>query len=167
MPRYASFQIKSAEVLKNSPPLSVESKLRANQAKNYTDLSNDLRISWDGDLKIDENTGDYVVSYDLEAFTQRLYRRLITQKGTYPGEPDFGWDFEYLFGIPVSEQRELLPYIAKELEKSLLLDSEVSSVSDIKIQIVRDDFRSHKIVIEVLVIPKGYNSNISISMESL
>lgn len=167
MPRYSSFQVKSAQTLQNSPPLSVSDKLEAANNKNYLELANDMRISWDGDLKIDSNTGDYIISYNLEAFTQRLYRKLITQQGTYPGDPNFGWNFEYLFSLPLKEQENMLPYIAKDIKKSLEQDPEVSTVSDLILRIVRDDFRSHKIEIEVLVIPFGYNNQVNLVLESV
>lgn len=167
MPRYSSFQVKSAQTLQNSPPLSVSDKLEALNNKNYVALANDMRLSWDGDLKIDPSTGDYVISYNLEAFTQRLYRKLITQQGTYPGNSAFGWNFEYLFSLPLKEQENMLPYIAKDIKRSLEQDPEVSNVSDLVLRIVRDDFRSHKIEIEVSVIPSGYNNQVNIVLESV
>lgn len=167
MPRYSAFQVKSAQTLQNSPPLSVSDKLEAASNKNYLSLSNDIRISWDGDLKINPNTGDYIISYNLEAFTQRLYRKLITQQGSYPGDSNFGWNFEYLFSLPLKEQENMLPYIAKDIKKSLQNDPEVASVSNLILRIVRDDARSHKLEIEVLVIPSGYNNEVSIVLESV
>lgn len=168
MPRYASFQVKSVDILQNSPPLSQANSLIAKEnSLNYNNLINDLKISWDGDLKIDPNTGDYSVSYSLEAFSQRLYRKLITQQGNYPGDESFGWNFEYLFSAPYETQKNLLPYIAENIKNSLEQDAEVSSVSDVTVSLVRNDYQTHNIRIEIQVIPVGYNSQVNITLESV
>lgn len=167
MPRYASFQVKSVDILQNSPPLNQYNASTAKQNNlNYSALANDMKISWDGDLKIDPNTGDYSVSYGLEAFSQRLYRKLITQQGNYPGDDTFGWNFEYLFSTPVNRQLELLPYIAENIKQVLQQDSEVASVSDVTVSIVENDYQTHNIVIEIQVIPVGYNSQVNLVLES-
>lgn len=168
MPRYSSFQVKSAQILQNSPPLNQFSASLAQQNnKNYTALNNDLKISWDGDLKIDPNTGDYTVSYGLEAFTQRIYRKLITQQGNYPGDESFGWNFEYLFSTPIAEQKKFLPYIADNIKSVLEQDQEIASVADVTVKIVRNDYQTHNIVIEIQVIPVGYNSQVNLILESV
>lgn len=167
MPRFSSFQVRSAQILDNSPPLSVESKRAALQNKNYTSLSNDLKISWDGDLKIDPNTGDYALSFNLEAFTQRLYRRMITNIGNYPGDTTFGWNFEYLFSLSLADQKIMLPTVAKTVKASLESDPEVASVGNIRVYIERIDWQTHKIVIETQVIPLGYNQQVNIALESV
>lgn len=167
MPRYASFQVKSVQILQNSPPLN---QFNAGIAKknnfNYSDLNNDVKVSWDGDLKIDPNTGDYSVSYGLEAFVQRLYRKLISSRGNYPGDNSFGWDFDYLFSTPLAKQLEYLPTIAEDVQSSLEEDPEVLSVQDVTVKIVRNDYQSHNIVIEIQVIPVGYNSQVNLVLES-
>lgn len=167
MPRYASFQVKSVDVLQNSPPLSAENALKAKSNKNHIALNNDLRISWDGDLKIDPNTGDYSVSYNLEAFSQRLYRRLITQRGNYPGDSTFGWNFEYIFSTPVTEQIRSLSGIARGVKDILEEDPEVASVVDVTAKIVRNDYQTHNLVLEIQVIPVGYNSQVNLTLESV
>lgn len=168
MPRYSSFQVRSASILQNSPPIGPESKSQILSNKKYYSLSNDVKLSWDGDIKIDPNTKDYVVSYDLEAFTQRIFRRMITQEGTHPGNEYFGWDFEYLFSTPYQQQIELLPFIAKTVENSLRRDPEVESVSNVEAYIERDsDNFTHKIVINLQIIPTGYNNEVSLVLESV
>lgn len=167
MPRYTSFQLQNYRLLGNTPPISaLEQAANYKNLLEYANLANDLKLSWDGDIRLsDSYIVDFELAYTVEAFVQNLYHRLITQVGRLPDDDTFGWNFEYLYQLNVEQQSQLLAVIIKDVENSIKNDPDVLFVADVTGQIVvNEDYQTHNIEITVTVQPKGIKDLVEISL---
>lgn len=100
-----------------------------------TSLPNDIQLKYDADIDFD--TVDLKLVYNLEALIQRLYFFLITEKGTLPGDQNFGTRLGTLIGL--TEQIDLSTVI-KMLYEDLLHFDDIEHIYDIKGEILLQDY---------------------------
>ena len=163
MPRYSSANIENVEILKN--PVSVEKYPSGiDYSSTYKNLPSDLALSWDNDLVFDSDIADYKISQHLLAYAQRLFLALITQRGSNPESPTFGWDFSYLIDKPVSYVKDLLPSVVNDVKKLLEDDPDTLSVDKVEAAIVRVDKEESFLRISIVVRPKKSSDIISFSL---
>jgi hypothetical protein len=136
MPRYSSLQIRDVKVLSENVQ-SVFSDYSVYNFKNQSseELSNDIRLNWDGSIDFDEYEQDIRLVYNLEAFVQRVYFWLITSVGELPHNEFFGWDFKKYIGetgkINTNE-------VLKEIRKLETLE-DVEYVDNIVVEEIEED----------------------------
>lgn len=162
MPRYSSLQVTNVSVRNNSiPPISsTDLPQNFNNLPKYENLSNDLKVGWDGDLEIDTKTGDFALAFQIEAYVQNLYHRLITQIGRLPGDSTYGWDFEYIYSLNILQQKQLLPVMINDISAAVSNDPDTLIVHDVTGRIVYNpDNFTHNLEFELIVTPKGINNS--------
>lgn len=168
MPRWAAFQISNVLVRdKNTPPISDPEAVfySFSEMENYSNLTNDIRLNWDGDLEFDPDAGDVKLSYGIEAYVQNIYHRLITQRGRLPGDSSFGWDFEYLYQINSVQREQLLPIIARSIQEVLEEDPDTLSVEDVTVSLVinKEDL-TENIVINLTLRPASVGDLVQVTL---
>lgn len=156
MPRYDNVVIRDVRIKKNAASVrDSEGVGDFSSVRQYENISNDAKVDWSGDIVFDESTGDLLLAYNIEALVQNIYHRLITNLGSQPGEPSYGWPFEYLYQLNVVQQKALLPKMVRDIETSLKRDPDIVSVLDVRARIERQDMQTHNVIIEIEIKPKG------------
>jgi len=97
------------------------------------------------------SSGDYVTISGIENVKQRLYHRLITQKGEIVHRPDFGVGiYKYKNAVPtLSTQTE----IALDIKKQFMDDIDIEDVEKVSIR-----FDNGIFYISTKILIKGYGS---------
>jgi len=154
MPRFSSFQLNNIRILKNTPPITDVNPPNFQTLRIYSQIANDLKLTWDGDIQFDTETNDLAIAYNLEAYIQNLYHRIITQVGRLPADGNYGWNFEYLYQISVIEQRQVLRDIITDISNTILQDPDTLTLENIAAQIINTGEGQHNIEINIEIRPK-------------
>lgn len=164
MPRYSTASVLNVEVLKN--PASIAKKPKdVDMRETYTHIPSDLKLSWSNDLVFNDETVDYEIAHHIEAYAQRLFLRLITQKGTDPANPNFGWDFEYLIDKPDTLIKEYLPIIVRDVKYAVESDSDTLSVENVEASLVNVDNQTSYIKVSVTVKVRGFEDILALAIK--
>lgn len=164
MPRFSQVSLQEVVIGDNYVPL-VPHDRNINFKELYVHVPSDLLLSWNGDLVFDHETMDYKVADHLIAWVQRLYLMLITQKGTNPEAPNFGWDFEYLIDLSDFEATKLLPQVIRDVKDALESDPDTLKVEDIVASVVRKDNQTSYIKLDIYVKPKNFSDIVQLSLK--
>lgn len=164
MPRYSSLIVKDVKILSENTQ-SVFSDYKTNfnfEGQDSSELSNDIRLNWDGSLDYDNVNQDFKLVYNVEAFVQSLYFFLITQRGRFPGDSSFGWDLE---DVITSNSFTLnLKTVVDNLYQALQEHPDIEFIEDIVVQLFEDDQTSY-LKINLSVKPKFFTYNIFLDFE--
>lgn len=166
MPRYSTVNIRDIQLLGNTPPIrGVDRSIDPSKLYNYSNLSSDVKLDWNGDLSFNDDEHDFQLSHTVEAYVQGLYFRLATQRGQYPEDGNFGWNFQYLYNLTVVEQQALLPRVVNDVRSAVMADPDTLSVADVTAYIERLDEHTHSIVIEITAKPRSVQDQIVLTIE--
>jgi len=163
MPRYSTAAIQDITFLGNTVPVNSQPQ-DVVFSEIYKHIPSDLRLSWSNDLIFNHETMDYEIASHLLAYVQRLFLMLITQKGTNPEDPNFGWDFEYLIDKPDYLIEKYLPIIADDVKRAVESDTDTLAVDNVVASLVRLDEQTGYIKVEVFVKPKNFEDVLAITV---
>jgi hypothetical protein len=160
MPRYSSLQIRDVKVLtENVQTVFSDYSFYNFKNQDSQELSNDIRLNWDGSIDFDEYEQDIRLVYNLEAFVQRVYFWLITSIGELPHNEFFGWNLnKYIGETRKVNTNELL----REIKKLESLE-DVEYVNDIVVEEVEENATRY-LSIEIDVKPKFFKYRIFLNL---
>lgn len=166
MPRYDTLTIRDYRLLENTVPVrNRPPRENTESLQNYENLSADVKLNWSGDFIFDDKTQDLLLTQTVESYAQSIYHRLVTQRGEFPFDSNFGWDFHYLYQMNVVEQRQILPRVVRDVRDAVQLDEDTLSVINVTAFIERMDQQSHNIIVEVTARPRSIENNVQIVFE--
>lgn len=84
------------------------------------ELINDIALSYDGDLILDENDDLRIIS-SIEWFKREINKILKTKLGEWKSDPNIGMDLENFHGQ--ANNRNVAINIKKEIQRALTLDN--------------------------------------------
>jgi len=164
VPRYSTASVLNVEVLKN--PASIEKEPEGIDMRNtYKHIPSDLKLSWSNDLIFNKETLDYNIAHHVEAYAQRLFLMLITQRGTDPSNPNFGWDFEYLIDKPDTLIKEYLPIIVRDVKFVVESDPDTLAVENVEASLVTVDNQTSYIKVAVTVKVRDFADILSLAIK--
>lgn len=149
----------SVNVYKDNPQSLLQDVgfLRQNLIEKETSF-NDIQLTWDGDINLDDREEDVKVFSSLDSFVQMVFIFLKTQIGTLPGDSTFGTELENIIG---ATNQINIKTLAFRLKKGLESLEGIDFVDDVSISIARKE--QHRILlIEVSVKPRDFDFNLSL-----
>jgi len=162
MPRYSTANIEDISLLGNTVSVGQQPK-DVVFSEIYKHIPSDLKLSWSNDLIFNHEKMDYEIASHLLAYVQRTFLRLITQRGSNPEDPTFGWDFEYLIDKPDYTVKQYLPIIADDVKRAVELDPDTLEVSNVTASLVAIDNQTSYIKVEVSIRPKNFEDVLGIT----
>lgn len=162
MPRYSIANIEDITILGNTVSVGKQPHDVA-FSEIYTHIPSDLKLSWSDDLIFNHEKMDYEVASHLLGYIQRLFLKLITQKGTNPEAPQFGWDFEYLVDKPDYLVKQYLPIVADDVKRAIEADPDTLEVRSVTASLVQLDEQTSYIKVELTIKPKNFEDVLSIT----
>ena len=163
MPRYSTANIEDITILGNTVSVGKQPQDVA-FSDIYKHIPSDLKLSWSNDLVFNHETMDYEVASHLLAYVQRIFLKLITQRGTNPEDPTFGWDFEYLIDKPDYVVKQYLPIVAEDVKRAVESDPDTLSVQNVTASLVVIDEQSSYIKVEISLKPKNFEDILGITL---
>ena len=163
MPRYSTANIEDVTLLEHT--VSVGSQPSdVDFSEIYKHIPSDLKLSWSDDLIFNHEKMDYEIASHILGYVQRLFLKLITQKGTNPEDPTFGWDFEYLIDKPDYLIKQYLPLVADDVKRAVEEDPDTLVVKNVTASLVTLDEQSSYIKVEVTAKPKNSEEIVSFTL---